>query len=261
MFKKNILTLLLALIAQTVFSQSDIVINEICNNPPLEFDTEDWVELYNNGSGTVDLTGWELKDDDDTHVFTFPSVQLSAGAYLVVCRDQAAFESLQSGITTTGDFDFGLSSDGDCVRLFNASGATMDEVCYEEEAPWSKANLGRTLGLKDPNLDNSLASSWQLISNNGSPGSMNEFSTILSTPKLLSNLAYPNPVNGQSINVQLANQKSASVVLISMDGSQINLSRINDTEYSIPSSISNGIYYVKVTQEDITHLQKIIVAR
>ena len=45
---------------------SSIVINEIMYDPPGNPDVE-YIELYNNGVATVDLTDWYLLDDVDTH--------------------------------------------------------------------------------------------------------------------------------------------------------------------------------------------------
>ncbi|MCX8156061.1 MAG: lamin tail domain-containing protein [Verrucomicrobiae bacterium] len=45
----------------------------------------DWIELYNAGSNTVDLTGWALTDDPNLPgQWVFPSVSLAPGGYLVV---------------------------------------------------------------------------------------------------------------------------------------------------------------------------------
>ena len=42
----------------------------------------DWVELINNGASAVDLSGWIVKDNDDTHVFTIPAgTSIAAGGY------------------------------------------------------------------------------------------------------------------------------------------------------------------------------------
>lgn len=265
MFNRNIFTILLILLLQSAYSQNAIVINEICNNPPLEFDTEDWVELYNNGSSTVNLNGWQLKDDDDTHVFAFPNISITAQGYLIICRDLAAFENLRPGITAIGDLDFGLSGDGDCVRLYNASGQTVDEVCYEEVAPWPKANLGRTLGLTDPNLDNSIGSNWQLIGDNGTPGAANVFSSILQAPAYNTALIYPNPVVGETINVSIAKNQISHITFFNPEGKQISLeilSRNDDNvKLRVPQALANGIYYLKIEQAGHSYLNKIIISR
>jgi len=69
-----------------------IVINEINYNSAPEFDTEDWLELYNSGSNSVDISGWVLKDSDDQNSFTFPqNMFMAPHSYLVLCRDTSRF--------------------------------------------------------------------------------------------------------------------------------------------------------------------------
>ena len=88
-----------------------IVINEINYNSSDDFDTEDWVELYNPNSGFKDLSNWVLKDNDDEHSFVFPEGTLiSSGGILVLSRDLQAFQSYYPSMENViGDFDFGLS--------------------------------------------------------------------------------------------------------------------------------------------------------
>ena len=50
-----------------------IVINEINYNSSDNFDSDDWVEIYNNSNDTIDIGSWLLKDEDDEHIFTVPS--------------------------------------------------------------------------------------------------------------------------------------------------------------------------------------------
>ena len=48
-------------------------------------DNSDWIELHNNGAGTVDLAGWRLTDDVQAPAkWQFPAVTLTAGQRLVV---------------------------------------------------------------------------------------------------------------------------------------------------------------------------------
>lgn len=69
----------------------------------------DWIELVNAGSSTLDVSGFVVKDNDDTHVYTIPAgTLLDAGEYLVIDEE------------TLG---FGLSS-ADSVRVFAADGTT-----------------------------------------------------------------------------------------------------------------------------------------
>src|SRR5690606_21912907 len=65
--KKTLLTLILCL--GTSFLSANIIITEILYNPsgtdiPSETFSQEWVEIYNAGSETVDLTGWMMRDED-----------------------------------------------------------------------------------------------------------------------------------------------------------------------------------------------------
>jgi len=82
---KNLFNLLLFLaITNSVLSQN-IVINEILSsnsfsNTDEDGTYQDWIELYNNGATTVNLSGYGLSDDA-TILFkwTFPNVSMAPG--------------------------------------------------------------------------------------------------------------------------------------------------------------------------------------
>ncbi len=75
----------------------------------------DWVELFNAGAATVDLTGYVLRDNNNASTYVLPSGStIVAGGYLVV--DEAQF-----GVGLGG---FGLGG-ADAVRLFLADGTTL----------------------------------------------------------------------------------------------------------------------------------------
>ena len=51
-------------------SDLNIVINEINYKEKIDFNADDWIELYNPNSYEVDLSGWVFKDSNDLHEFT-----------------------------------------------------------------------------------------------------------------------------------------------------------------------------------------------
>ena len=94
----------LAVLAQPATADAgvDVTINEVRSDPT------DTVELVNNGSTTADISGYVLKDDDDTHSYALPGgTTIPAGGHLAV------------DITA-----FGLGK-GDSARLFTADGTTL----------------------------------------------------------------------------------------------------------------------------------------
>ena len=53
---------------------SGVVINEIFYHAPDDLADLQWVELYNDGDGTADLTGWML---DGGSIFVFPAATIT----------------------------------------------------------------------------------------------------------------------------------------------------------------------------------------
>jgi hypothetical protein len=93
-----------------------VKINEVESNGGVP---GDWTELYNAGSTSVDLSGWVLKDNDDTHLYTIPAgTSIAAGAYLVL--DEAVVV-------------FGLGS-ADSTRLYDATGTLIDTYSWTAHA-------------------------------------------------------------------------------------------------------------------------------
>jgi hypothetical protein len=88
---------------------ANIKVNEV------ESDPNDLVELVNVGETPVDISGYRIKDNDDTHVFTIAAgTTLAAHGFLVVDVNPS----------------FGLGK-GDSVRLYSPDGANLlDSTTY-----------------------------------------------------------------------------------------------------------------------------------
>lgn len=145
--------------AFTAFSQ--IVITEIMYNPPeSNIDSLEYIEVLNNGNAPVDMTGWTLGFGSFT--FTVPSLTLPAGAYQVFSVNDTAFFN-NFGVASIEWDNGALGNNGATIRLTDLGGTVIDEVIYDDAAPWpvEPDAMGPSLVLCDPNADNSLASSWQ----------------------------------------------------------------------------------------------------
>lgn len=163
-----------------------IVINEICFNDKKPYNTSDWVELYNAGTQTIDLSNWVLMDDKVANAFKIPAGTLIyAGDFLVISTSRLNFKRVYPKMKTLGDMQLGLSSTSDLLTLFDATGKLIDHVNYNTYAPWpnlESAN-GATLELTKPLSDNALASNWKLSIGNGTPNAPN--STLITTVQQL----------------------------------------------------------------------------
>ncbi len=163
-----------AFVLSVVAKVRGVVINEIHYNGQDNTVRNSFVELYNNGSTTQDLTGWRLSSGVD---YLFPAgTTLAAGAYLVVAEDppsilsrwgKTALGPWENAVTTsptTGAIEtHGLSSEGDTVRLRNASDTVVSEVDYKPNFPWpcGANGNGGSMELINPNLDESHGSNWR----------------------------------------------------------------------------------------------------
>lgn len=88
-------------------------------------DNPDWIELYNPGETAVDLSGWFLTDDEnDLHKWSFPSVSIGAGEYMVIFASGKDRKSEKSKLHTS----FKLSGGGEYLALVEAD---SDVVSYE----------------------------------------------------------------------------------------------------------------------------------
>ena len=98
----------------------------------------DAIELYNDGTATLDLSGYSLSDQlNDPQRFVFPGgSRIDAGEHLVLWSDASEGAS---GL----EFDFGLDRRGDSVFLFDASGQLLDSVEFGNQLP------DRSIGIVD----------------------------------------------------------------------------------------------------------------
>ena len=201
-----------------------IVINEINYNSVETRDTEDWIELHNSTDISVDISGFILKDNDDNNQFIFPeNTVLDTSEYLILTKDKTLFQAIYPEVENVlGDFDFGLSSLGDAVRLFTPTLELRDEVYYLPEASWSTSANGQggTLELISPELDNLLAENWDSVHEFGSPGSTNIKPLPPIPPfngKVIEDFKYfPNPFSDE-VNITFTVTKPTSVKAVLYD--------------------------------------------
>ena len=182
----------------------NVIFNEINYKSATGFDTGDWVEIYNIEENPADISGWIFKDNDDEHIFEIPAgTVLEPGGYLVLCEEIALHKQLHPEIENViGNFSFGLSANGELIRLYNHSGILVDSVVYENQSPWPTEPNGQgpTLELKNPFLDNALGENWAASQANGTPGTINSSyvnSIINEAGADVSMNIFPNPSSGK----------------------------------------------------------------
>ncbi len=138
-------------------SASDLRFTEIMYNVP-STDSLEYIEIFNNEGSTVNLNGYTFSEGV---TYTFPSINLAAGAYLLVCNDSGAFFNTY-GISAYQWTSGALSNSGEDIVLKDNNGATVDSVDYDDGGAWNSQadGNGPSLVLCDLTLDPNLGSSW-----------------------------------------------------------------------------------------------------
>jgi spore coat protein CotH len=110
----------------------------------------EFIELKNTSNATIDLTDVAF---DDGIEFTFPWLaSLGAGEVLVLAKSRDLFQSRYgTSIPLAGEYAGGFSSDGEHVRLLDASGGIISEFTYDDAAPWPAAADGGGPSLENIN--------------------------------------------------------------------------------------------------------------
>jgi hypothetical protein len=191
---------LVAVFEPTNEREQKVAINEINYKSSATLDAGDWIELVNFGEQSVDLSGWVLHDNNYANRFIFrEGTLLYPGNYLLITENSTKFGALFPNVRNkTGDFAFGLSSNGESVYLYDAEGMLVDWVNYGVSSPWPSTpnGTGETLELIKPEYDNNNATSWAASGiQGGTPGSANR-SWLLDAPLLTVNakpICFPSP--------------------------------------------------------------------
>ncbi len=261
---------------------SDIVINEINYNSSPNFNPGDWLEIYNNSGTLLDLSGWQFRDEDDSHIFVFPAgFQMQPQEYYVLCQDTTAFTFLFPDVDNyLGNFDFGLSNGGEELRIFNVDLNLIDNVIYDDEEPWPPEpdGNGPTLELKNPNLDNLLPQNWAASSGFGTPGQQNSaYVSATEIPEFPRRLTlyqnFPNPFNPQTtIQFYLPDDGRVDLKIFNIKGQLVRTFRREFQERGLHSiiwdsrddnnkKVASGIYLYQIKTGNSSLSKKMLLLK
>ncbi|PCI94043.1 MAG: hypothetical protein COB15_15100 [Flavobacteriales bacterium] len=153
---------------QSNLTAQDLVISEIMYNPP-EFGTDslEFIEIYNNGTGVINLNNYTCTGG----TYTFPNVNIASGSYYLLAKDTTAFNNVY-GFSADGQFSSALSNAGENIVLKDDLGNVIDSVKYDDNAPFpfgSSAGQpdggGSSIILCDVNSDNNDGLNWSASTN------------------------------------------------------------------------------------------------
>lgn len=231
----------------------NLVISRIHYNPlvtatyPIS-DDQEFIEITNASNQTVTLTGIYFKEVGFS--FQFPANStIGANQRIYLASNPTVFQS-KYGSAPFGQFYRNLANSSEKLIMADAFGNTIDEVTYDDAAPWPDADgNGAYLQLISTSLDNNLASSW--VANTSGTLASTGFTT--STTLQIS----PNPAESVlHIQSEVALQQ---VVIYSSIGQALRYENVSSTEIDLEiSDLSKGIYFVQTTSSQGRTISKFI---
>ena len=164
--------------AGPVFGQ--VMITEIMYNAAGTDTGFEWVEIYNSGLSTVDISGWKIRDEDTNseNWGAFPaSTLLSAGQTLIMTSSteadfKAAWPTATDAIIYTAPGWGSIANtvdttDNEVLTLLDDLDATVDIANYLTIAPWPEGVNGSSIyvipSAIDPTSNDDGANWWAAV--------------------------------------------------------------------------------------------------
>ena len=144
MEQENLSTRQLQIVEEEEKPEYKLVLNEVNSSP------DDWVEVMNLGTGTMDLSGYEIRDNSDDHRWQFVEGHtVEAGGLFVVeatTVGKVYNDETDSYVEGTFESAIGIGS-GDSIRIYDRYGNIVDECSWTEHASYdgdpAHASIGR----------------------------------------------------------------------------------------------------------------------
>lgn len=191
-----------------------ITINEINYRSVAYQKNIDFIEIYNHGNTSIDISNWKLSDGVS---YTFPSgTTIAVDEYIVIAADPATCEAEFGFSGALGPFTGNLSSKGEEIVLRDDNFKTVDQLKYKAWEEWPnvrfndfesngiKTKIANSLQKTNPEIDSSFPGAWK--ANSPTPKAKNNavYLTNLGLNPILKKVdRFPaSPLSGDAVEVK-----------------------------------------------------------
>ncbi len=158
-------------------AQSALLISEVLYDAPNNDSVEEFIELYNSGCESIDLSQYQLSDNNTSLSL---SGTLAPGKYYTLAINADGFNNLFGSAPNYAPLPFSLGNSGDFVKL--TRGTEQADV-----VAWEGGLSGWTLNVRDISLERTTVQNtqsqadWSAASSAGTPGT-GELAACNTTP-------------------------------------------------------------------------------
>jgi uncharacterized protein YjiK/phosphodiesterase/alkaline phosphatase D-like protein len=265
---------------ETIATPPSLVITEVApwasGNSPYK---ADWFEVTNTGTSAVDITGWKFDDNSNDFALAAPLsgiTSIAAGQSVIfiesidpaadkVAAVKAAFKDAWFGSKVPSNFSIGsytgggvgLSTGGDAVNLYNATGTLITGISFGASVTTDgkSASFDNKAGLGSTILPTPVVAALSAIETNGgflaadsletgSPG------TTLNPNKAPTDLVLSNLVNRIAENTNTVARVKVADIAITDDGQGTNNLSLAGADASTFEIFNNALYIKSGTNLD-----------
>lgn len=222
-----------------IYSQNNVlVINEfLASNDAAVADQDeefdDWIELYNNGSSDIDLSGYFLSDKtDNPEKWSFPDgTTIPGNGYLIIWADE---DGSQDGLHA----NFKLSASGEDILLSDPDVVLLDMITFGEQ----KTDISFA---RNPNGTGDFVFKTPTFNDNNDNGTTNLNHVDFETNKIQ---VFPNPsTNELRVSTDNNDLSPMNIQLFSEMGKLVLKERFDSTEAVLKiENLPNGMYFLIV---------------
>ncbi|MDA8572768.1 lamin tail domain-containing protein [Flavobacteriaceae bacterium] len=240
----------------------NLIINEVLADPGstsgdanndgiVSTSQDEFVEMYNNGSSSLDLSGWTMEDgNSERHVFPSGTV-IEAGEFLVLFGGGSVDNFNGNGqISSTGSI--GLNNGGDDVIIKNNSGVVVVSLNYTGASDQSVC--------RNPDFTGDFVGHLSLTENPVpfSPGQLNSQPLSTSSSELNIFNLFPNPTNTGFVTIKSNQMGAVQAQVFDLLGKEVINTAVNNERLDV-SNLNAGVYVVKLMQNKNTSTKKLII--
>ncbi len=243
--------------------KAQVVINEIGWMGTQHSANDEWIELYNNSSSAIDLSGWQLKSTDENPSITLDGTINSHRYYLLERTSDNTISDISADKIYTG----ALNNTGENISLIDNKSNTIDQVNCS--AGWFAGKNSDKTSMEriDPYTNGSSSNNWGNNNRSTINGHDASDNTIYGTPRHKNSIMDQSlPVLITSFQARLKNDNiiinwychyTDVIILFNLYGSHNNIDYTKISEIPVEYNKNNYQCIDKEIKENGTYFYKL----